>query len=101
MPSGNESEIFTVVLEISFPLWGVPGQGSVISKLKPCDQTFKNIERNTIYTKVSSCYRIGVLGHRHLEYKFGTVPAIKVQSLHVMASTMQERVHCFLLWGDK
>ena len=44
---------------------------------------------------------IGVFGHRHLEYKFGTVPAIKVQSLHVMASTIPERIHCFLLWGDK
>ncbi len=42
---------------------------------------------------------IGVFGHRHLEYKFGTVPAIKVQSLHVMASIVAEsREGAYLAW---
>ncbi len=44
----------------------------------------------------SSYQRVnGVFAHRHLEYKFGTVPAIKIQSQHVMASTIPERVHCY------
>ncbi len=30
----------------------------------------------------------GVFGQRQLEYKFGTVPATKVQSKHVMASVI-------------
>ena len=59
-------------------------------------QLHSNVQHST-----SDSSHNGVFDHRHLEYKYGTVPAIKVQSLHIMASTIPERVHCFLLWGDK